>query len=263
VFDPGDALQVAKESSRHVDSVLKALTILDCFSREQPQWSLKDFSRVTQIHKSGILRLCGTLESRDYLRRDPSTGFYQLGSKLLTLGKTYEDTNSLISLASPILKELVKSTGESASLFVQEKMRRVCLAKENGPQAVRFTYHEGQVLDLTAGAGGKIFLAYSEPDFFNCVIANSNPAIKANRKKLEKELKSVRKKGYAVSLGEMIPDAAAVAAPVFNHENKLCAVITLAGPLQRFSPTGYKDLLVQLRGGTEKLSILLGQKPNP
>ena len=253
---------MAKESSRHVDSVLKALTILDCFSREQPQWALKDFSRVTQIHKSRILRLCGTLESRDYLRRDPSTGFYQLGSKLLTLGKTYEDTNSLISLASPILKELVKSPENPHRCLCRKRCAESAWQKKTAPKLCALPTMKGRCW-TSLQSRRKNFLAHSEPDFFNCVIANSNQAIKANRKKLEKELKSVRKKGYAVSLGEMIPDAAAVAAPVFNHENKLCAVITLAGPLQRFSPTGYKDLLVHLRGGTEKLSILLGQKPNP
>ena len=121
--------QKSKESSRHVEAVLKALAILDCFEIQQ-NLKVKQIHEMTKLNQSRILRLCGTLESMGYLIHDCDTGLYSLGPRVLSLGKIYELNNTLISLARPVLKKLARITGESASIYVVDGIKRLCLVRE-------------------------------------------------------------------------------------------------------------------------------------
>jgi DNA-binding IclR family transcriptional regulator len=250
-----------KESERHVDTLLKALQILDCFELHQTL-SLNQLSELTNLNKSRILRFCGTLEANRYLVRGEENGLYGLGPRLLSLGKAYEQRNTLISLSRPVLKELAGKTGESASLHILDGDQRLCLAREEGTFGVRHLIAEGAHLPLHAGAGSKVLLAYAPEDFRRQFLVKENlrkmtPTTITDRRIFEKELKRIRRVGYALSAGERDPDAGALAAPVYNHEKSVCATIAIAGPLNRFSKS-QDQYLPFLLDAARCLSIALG-----
>jgi len=253
-----------RESERHVEAVAKTLSILECFTDSEPELSLKQLTEKTGLNKSRILRLCGTLAGQGFLIRMPWSS-YRLGPKLMMLGKVYERTNSLVSVARPILRELASITGESASLFVIEGARRLCLAREEGSSPIRYTIAEGEALELYAGAGGKALLAYAPEEFRrqalnDKVLERFTSSTIVTRDLLEEEFEAIRKQGFAVSKGERTPEAAAMAAPVFDHESKVCAVLTIAGPVQRFSTEHCREMLKSLQASARKLSLLLGNR---
>ncbi|MEW6263255.1 MAG: IclR family transcriptional regulator [Thermodesulfobacteriota bacterium] len=255
--------QGPKEADRQVDTVARAIEILNCFTVERPELSLKELSEMTGLYKSRILRLCGTLVAHRYLTRLPGASGYGLGSRLLVLGKIYERTNTLASLARPILRDLARNTGESASLFVIEGLKRLCLAREEGPSAIRYSILEGQTLELYAGAGGKVLLAYSPKEMVDQVLSRIDlkkltDATITDRDRLEKTFATIRRQGYGESLGERLAEAAALAAPVFDHTGKVHAVLTLAGPIQRFSAKRRRAMTDELKAAAHKLSVQLG-----
>ena len=148
-----------KEASRHVEAVTKALAILECFDAE-PVRTLKTIREITGLNKSRVIRLCGTLVANGYLDYEPGPHQYKLGSRILRLGKAYERSNSLISVARQVLRDLADQTGESATLYVVDGLKRLCLATEEGTYGIRYTILEGQQLELYAGSGGKVLLAF-------------------------------------------------------------------------------------------------------
>ena len=126
-----------KEADRQIDTVAKALCLLDCFTAEEPELSLKQLSEKTGLYKSRIIRLCGTLAANGYVIRT-TAGTYKLGPKLMILGKVYERANPLTAVARPIMKDLSALTGNRPSLgeSVQVEARdTVTLA----PELVRMT----------------------------------------------------------------------------------------------------------------------------
>jgi DNA-binding IclR family transcriptional regulator len=256
--------KIPRESERHVEAVAKALSILECFTGSEPELSLKQLTEKTGLNKSRILRLCGTLADQGFLVRMARSS-YRLGPKLMMLGKIYERTNTLASVARPILRELASLTGESASLFVIEGAKRLCVAREEGPSPIRYIIREGDLLELYVGAGGKALLAYAYEEFRRQVLNGrvlerftSSTIVEWDR--LEEELEIIRGQGYAVSKGERTPEAAAVAVPVFDHESKVCAALTIAGPVQRFSTEHCQEMLKSLQASARKLSLLLGNR---
>lgn len=258
-----DGVKLTKESERQVDTVARALEILGCFSDAEPELSLKRLSEKTGLYKSRILRLCGTLAAQGFLIRLPRAS-YKLGPMLLVLGKIYERTNPLANVARPILKDLAARTGESTKLFVIEGTKRLCLVREKGPSPLRYAIAEGQTLELYAGAGGKVLLAHAPEELREQVLAQQReqitPSTIVDRPRLEKELAAIRRQGYAVSLGEIVPDVGGLAAPVFDHEERICGALTISGPTQRFTAARRQAMLEHLREAARELSRLLGRR---
>ncbi len=251
-----------KESAKQIESVDKALGILECFSDRVTELSLKQLSEKTGLYKSRIMRLCGTLIAHGFLIRQNGS-LYRLGPKLMMLGKLYERSNSLISIARPILRELASITGESAKLFVVQGTKRVCLVREKGTYPLSYHVEEGESFELYAGAGGKALLAYTSKEFRNQVLGEKvlqrlTPKTMVERSRLEEEFATIRAQGYATSNGEVFPEVAGMAAPVFDQENNICAALTIAGPTQRFTEDRHQDMLESLLTSANRLSHLLG-----
>lgn len=250
-----------KETTKQIESVAKALNILECFSDSTPALSLKQLSEKTGLYKSRILRLCGTLMAHGYLIRSQGS-VYSLGPKLMTLGKIYERANSLISLARPILRGLAALTGESTKLFVIEGTKRLCLVKEEGSHPLRYAVKEGETFELHAGASGKVLLAFSSEEFrheiLNKTLEKITPATIVDHERLEQEFETIRKRGYASSIGELVPEVAGIAAPVFDHTHSIVGALTIAGPIQRFAGERFQEMCKDLINSARKLSRLLG-----
>ncbi len=251
-----------KESSKQIESVDKALSILECFSDSVPELSLKELSEKTGLYKSRILRLCGTLMAHGFLIRLENS-LYRLGPKLMMLGKVYERSNSLISIARPILRELASITGESAKLFVIQGTKRICLVREKGTYPLSYHVEEGESFELYAGAGGKALLANTSKEFRDQVLGEKvlqrlTPTTIVERSRLEEEFAAIRERGYASSSGEVFTEVAGMAAPVFDHENIVCAALTIAGPVQRFTEDRREEMLESLLTSARRLSQMLG-----
>jgi DNA-binding IclR family transcriptional regulator len=245
-----------------VDSLATALRILDYFTIREPELSLRALSEKSGLYKSRIHRLCSTLVALGFLTRMPSSS-YRLGPKLMTLGKVYERTNSLITLSKSIMKQLADSTGESVALFQLDGLHCICLSREYGTSSLVFDIQEGEKMELHASAAGRIFMSYGPKELSETVL--NQPTLKkftsetiTNPKTLAKKLSSIKKRGYEVNRGERELEVAAIAAPVFNYEGKIESVLTVVGPVQRFSEDRESEIAKKLIIASSKISELLG-----
>ena len=255
----------AKKSSSSVpivDSLATALRILDYFTIREPELSLRELSEKSGLYKSRIHRLCGTLVALGFLTRMPSSS-YRLGPKLMTLGKVYERTNSLITLSKSIMKQLADSTGESVALFQLEGLHCICLSREYGPSSLVFDIQEGQKMELHASAAGRIFMSYGPKELSEKVL--NQPKLEkftsetiTSPKILAQKLSRIKKRGYEVNRGERELEVAAIAAPVFDYDARVESVLTVVGPVQRFSEDRESEIAEKLLDASRKISELLG-----
>ncbi len=244
-----------------VESVIKALEILDCFNRQEADLSLKELCSKTGLYKSRVHRLCATLLESGYLVRSSWTN-YRLGPKLLSLGKTYEQTNSLKSVASNYMHELSRNTGESTALFTLHQSNCICIARKVSEARLVFTINEGDTMELPATAAGKVLLAYAPADFQKKFLDQSKPKIIAKHSQpapidFEKELNSIRENGYGFNEWELEVGISAIAAPVFNYADQVTAALAIIGPSQRFTGKEKQALLVELLKTSEHISGLV------
>lgn len=257
-----DKKKKAKTSVPIVDSLATALRILDYFTIRTPELSLRELSEKSGLYKSRIHRLCGTLVALGFLTRMPSSS-YRLGPKLMTLGKIYENTNTLVTLSRSIMKRLAEVTGESVALFQLDGETSFCLAREFGSSRLVFSIQEGDHMDLHASAAGRILLTYGPKELSEKILSLSTldkftSETITDPKKLAEELSVIRQRGYAVNRGERELEVAAIAAPIFDHAKKVESALAIVGPVQRFSVDREEEIVHNLLEATRKISELLG-----
>jgi len=230
---------VTDGKEQRVESVERALSIVEAFADGSPRLNLTELNKRTGLYRSTILRLAASLERFSYIARD-GDGYFRLGPSLLRLGILYQNTFSLADIVRPVLGRLVQRTEETAAFYVREGDKRICLYRHHSPRLFRHHLEEGAALTLKRGAGGRILMAFSgEPGPF---------------------YKKIREAGHYISLGERDPETAAVAVPVFGLEEKLVGSLALTGHRSHFDPAQCETLLAVLKRESAELSRRLGSK---
>lgn len=245
-----------------VDSLATALRLLDNFTTREPELSLRQLSEKSGLYKSRVHRLCGTLVAMGFLVRTPWSS-YRLGPKLMALGKIYENTNTLVSISRPVMRELASATGESVALFSLDGETSFCLARELGSSRLVFSINEGDHMHLHASASGRIMLAYGSEELRDQILGverleRFTPLTKVDPQKIKAELSEIRKRGFAINMGETELEVAAVAAPVFDHEQTVSSSLAVVGPVQRFSDERFPGIVENLLDATRRISKSLG-----
>ena len=253
-----------KSTAPIVDSLATALGLLDHFTLKEPELSLSQLSEKSGLYKSRIHRLCGTLVHSGFLVRMPWAS-YRLGPKLMVLGKIYENTNTLVASARPIMRELAEITGESVALFILEGESSVCMAREFGSSRLVFSINEGDRMQLHASAAGRVLLTYASEELREKVLGGDNtwlerftPHTMVSPEKIKSELSLIRERGYAINRGERELEIAALSAPIFNHNQEVKSALAVVGPEQRFSDKRIEEMVKHLFEATRRISVLLG-----
>lgn len=246
-----------------VDTVLKALEILDSFNTRETELSLSQLCEKTGMYKSRVHRLCTTLIAAGYLVRTSRTN-YRIGPKLMALGKVYEKSNSLTSIAGPLMKSLSRETGESTALFVLDKMSCICMAREMGSSRLVYSINEGDQMELLPTASGRVLLAYADDRFREKALSEIDPvrftpATIVDKDEITKELIEIRKRGYALNIEGREQGIAAVSAPIFDHENRVPAALAVVGPVHRFTGESLEAMIEALLKVTREVSRLMGE----
>ncbi len=222
------------ESERHIEAVSAALQLLASFDADVGL-RLLDFHERTNLNRSRILRLAGTLVAGGFLEHDEQTSTYRLGPALFAVGSLVADRFSNLAQAiRPVLRGLVNETGDTALFSIVSGRTRLVLSKEEPRDALRYTVQEGQVRPISGGASGRVILAFCDEPLRAKVLESGSLATEFD---LQTRLERVRKHGFDSSVGELTPHAFAIAVPVLLDNGDLLGVLTLAGLEAKLTPT--------------------------
>ena len=222
-----------------VESVERALSLLEAFNMGDNGLALKELAQRTGLNKATLLRLSASLEKFGYLSRDDDGNFH-LGSSLWKAGSIYRDNLQLGKIIRPVLIELVEKTTETAAFHVLRGNSSVVLYCENSKRRMRYHIDEGEITPLNVGSSGKVLEAFVSPE--------------------TSQSKIIQEQGYYISLGERDPDIAGISIPVLGRENELIGVISLSGLVNRFTEDNIKNYLKVLLTISKKVCLAFGSK---
>ena len=229
--------QPAKE--QRVESVERALTLLEAFADGAERLSLADLAKATGYYRSTILRLGASLQRMGYLNRD-ADGFYRLGPTLWRLGTQYQRAFHLADYVRPVLAEISRTTGETAAFYVREGDQRIVLYRAHSDRPIRHHLEEGASLPLDRGAGGRVLTAFTG--------GTGEHAAK------------VRAQRFYFSDGERDPETAAVAVPVFGMNGAFVGALAAVGGRSRMAGGRHLEIRDLLLAHAEKLGAELGSR---
>lgn len=194
-----------------IAAVDRALRVLLAYGEGERGLTLGELSRRTGLYKSALSRIMATLIQHRFALRHED-GRYGLGPALYRLGGLYERSVDLNGALAPALRLLAQETGESASFYIRQGDRRLCLMRVDGWRQVRDHIPVGSLLPIDRGAAGRILRHFGAPG-----VGALEPAF------------------VAATIGERDPELAAVAAPVFGAGQRLAGALCVAGTATRFS----------------------------
>jgi DNA-binding IclR family transcriptional regulator len=232
-----NAAHAAAAADQRVESVERALTILEAAAKQTEPATLAELAERTGLYKSTLLRLASSLERFGFLVRQED-GRFRLGPSLYTLGLHYLHHFNLEDYIRPELRRLVDATQETASFYVIEGDMRVCLCRLNSPRSARHHLEEGMRFPLGKGASGRILSAFS---------ADAPQGAEAE----------IVRRGSYCSLGERDPHVAAVAVPILDRSDRLRGALSVSGLITRFDDKARKRALKALQQGAERLRAAL------
>jgi len=223
-----------------VQSLGRAFAILEAVARHREGIGLAELSKLVGLHNSTTFHLAKTMVSLGYLRQEKETKRYRVGRPLFALAASALDEIEMVNVATPVLEELSRETGESGHFAVRMGDAVVVIARTSGPGAFQLTDRVGVVRPAHCTALGKIILASLRPDQLKRFLERVE--IKPSTKKsitnvtvLLREIEEIRRTGIAFDDGEFNPEVRCVAVPVTDFTGQVIGALGISGPIWRLS----------------------------
>ena len=251
-----------------INSLLKALDILEVFRTVGPRLPLFEISERLGLPKSTAHNILRTLASRGYIERLDNDQ-YALGPALIPLARAVRLNVELRDCAAAILRELADDAGCTVYLVAPDHDRALYIFAVESAQRLLARTSVGMREPLYCTAVGKAILAFMPAEQAEAVIDSIelSPFTEAtitDPDTLRKEIAEVRSRGYAVDCSEHEPGIYCVGAPIFNAAGVLIAACSVSGPDPDIVGKRCPELSVQIMSTAEEISRRTGYvSPKP
>lgn len=242
--------KIEKDNSSTVRSLERGLLILECF-KENSSLTLTEIAEITDLSITTCGRLLKTLVDTGFTEKNPQKK-YTLGDNMYALLRIMSHRSDLAEYVHPSLVQLRDTYNETASLYIEQGVNRVCISSIESTHALRRTVQVGEVLPLTQGAVGDIFLAYMSHKERLGVIGEVS-------KEMKNHLKSIRLGGFSENDSIQEEGVYSIAVPLFDSENKNIGVISLSGPSYRVKEKR-ENIIKAIVFHANSISVKLGYK---
>lgn len=191
----------------------RALSLLGAFTVDRPTPSLAELAAENRVYKATLQRVMASFERAGLVRRLDG-GRYALGSEIARLNHVRTSGSALEALVMPVLHELAAAARESATFYIRQGSKRLCLCRVDLPGEETDQLAAGALRPLDRGSSGRVLLAFSgEP----------GPLYD-----------QIRRERIVALAGDRVADVAGIAAPVFGVAGELVGAVALTMPRDRF-----------------------------
>lgn len=222
-----------------VKSIGRLIRVLDSFTADRSSWLLTDLSEHLGWPKPTTHRYLRALERQGLLFRSGEDKSFRLGYKLYMWGSLAAEAMPLREIARPIMEELQEKTGELVALMIYHNQEMVCIEKIDTEKPLRVAMDVGRHQAPHASSSCRVIMAYLPEAEIQAIIREKGlPKLCKNTitdaDELLAELSRVRAQGYAHSHEEVDLDARGLSAPIFDHNGRVIAGLSVVGPMFRF-----------------------------
>jgi IclR family transcriptional regulator, KDG regulon repressor len=265
---PSPTHQEQHTASGSVQSVWRALDVLEVFPKHGPELGLTKIASLLQLNKATTYRLLATLEARGYVERALESRKYRLGVRAFELGFYFQSQLEVRKLALPSLSSMVDQTGEAAFLCMRESDEAVCIERVEAERQVNiFSLRVGGRQPLHCGAAPRALLCGMDDDQIAAYAARtglpaSTPDTITTLASLLQDVKQTRKRGFVVSMNDVVTGIAAVGGPVYDHTGNVAASISLSGLSIGYDAARISELADMVVATAKRISRQLGYQEN-
>jgi IclR family pca regulon transcriptional regulator len=229
---------VSREDPDVIDSVEKALRLLQSFSGEAPAMSVSEAAAATGLTRATARRLLLTFERLGFAETDGRR--FQLTARVLRLGYGYLAALPFWEHAQSHMRALSDEVRESSSLATLDGGEIVYVARVPASRMMTVTFNVGSRLPAYPTSMGRVLLAALpaaelESYLDRTGLKRLTEHTITGRAELEAELARVAEQGYALVDGEREEGVRSAAAPVRNAAGGVIAALNVSANAARVS----------------------------
>jgi Transcriptional regulator len=248
-------------SDLSTNSVYRTLVILESLSYHEGI-ILDDLAPIVQLSRPTLFRFLSVLQRLNYVEKDKNNR-YTLSPKIFTLASRSIDNVELSKIARPFIEGLSFETGETTIVSILDGDQQVNIQKVESRYTARFYERIGKRTPLYCTASGKILLAgMSDEEFDNYLSKVTFIPYTANTVTnpitLRAQIEEIKKAKYCELTSEHEQDIHTLACPIFDHDNKVIASVSINWPTFRETPGKRDACLEKLRKVALQISQIMG-----
>jgi DNA-binding IclR family transcriptional regulator len=249
-----------------IEVLRRAIEILSVFNHARPAASLAEIVQAVGLPKTTVFRVLSSLVERGFCEWDPQGGKYSLGFELVRLADIRRRQSNVHDIALPVMREIRNEANETVILSVRSGDSRVHIDFVEGLHPMRRMADLGVRAPLYAGAASKVLLAGMADEEIEAYLDRTEltafqKSTITDRNALWREIRSIRKRGFAESKGELFAGGGALAAPIKDFSSKTVAVMDILTPEHRYTAK-HRELCIELLlEGARRASERLGYRP--
>jgi DNA-binding IclR family transcriptional regulator len=257
--------RLALESDSRIQSVARALTILDILAEARGELALNEIAGRLKLPKSTAHGLISTLKDFGYIEQSGFTGKYRLGLRLFEVGNIVAQGWEVREVAAPYIQKLLEEMGETIHLVILDKYEVLYIDKRETSESLRIASQVGMRLPAHCTGVGKLLMAHlPAEERIELIKRKGLPRFTRNTltdpEALERELDKIRGRGYAIDNEEIMESLRCVAAPIRNQTGKVISAISLSGPVSRLKGQRFEKAIQRVTETAEEISAGIGYR---
>lgn len=246
-----------------IQSVAKAMQLLEVLSQARRSMSLTELSRMTGWPRSTVFGLLTTMRQAGVISQRED-GRYALGLKLFEYGCAVSSSWNISNIARPYMARLCAETDASVVLSIYDSGDVVILDQAEGHGSFRIVLDLGSRLPLHATSQGKLFLSAMSPSavaqVFSEPLTLYTPHTISDLETISGELEQIRQNGYAIENGEYKIGLRSVSAPIYNLDGALQYTISIIGMFRRIQSEEFQHAIELAVAAAHSISLALGHR---
>jgi len=246
-------------------SVDRALRLLDLFDDSRVGLTANEIADLLGTTRVTIYPTLHTLHSRGYLSRDEQ-GRFILGMKIIERSGQKLAHLDIRRVAQQPMRELARHLKANAHLATLHGHEVLYLEREEGRPSVTLREIIGHRVSPHCTALGKCLLAFLPLDDRKLIVEDLNyikhtPSTISTPQALLVELENVRRQGYSVEIEEFHLGSACIAGPIWNHDGKVIAAISVSMSVEDLRERGAEERAGVILETSQEISRHLGFQP--
>ena len=244
-------------------AIRRAVAVLKAFGPDPARLTAQQLSQRTGLNRCTVYRLLSALEHEGLVAAGED-GRYRLGPDIAILGTLALRQFDLRALAQPYMRALAKDSGETIDLEIRHGARVMIIEEFAGDHLLNASSNIGTLYPAHCTATGKLLLAALPADALEEILAAGlcagGPRAITVSEALRADLQASLARGYATAYEELEAHLHAVAAPIFDHQRRIVAALSISGPAARLPRRREPEIAHLLIDACAKISAALGYR---
>jgi DNA-binding IclR family transcriptional regulator len=252
------------KEQRYIQSILVGFRLIRVLQESGTKLSLKRLAQLADMSPSNAHLYLVSFGRLGLVVQDPITTYYGLGPYAIDLGLAAIRQLDVADLARGPLEALSEEFGQSVYLSVWANKGPTIILKFDSHLNVPLAIRMGYVLPLATSATGQVFLAHLGEREVEPILKQEIPNAAQRGKRVAEVRQNVLRDGVGLSDSVLYEGFGAIAAPVFDHDNRITASITVLGPSNMLNVSAEAPMAKAVVAAADKLTRSLrgGSAPN-